>query len=120
MRNVYWDSATVREVNGQALSNTGDRWLPDSLPASNSVLPRAHQVDLPGGQTVLAIPQEQVDLPGLPAGLRLALVIDRSFSMQPYADEVKQLLQALRSLPVLAAPLDIYLTASPYRGEGPQ
>lgn len=120
LRNVYWDSATVRQVNGQPLSDTVDRWLPESIPASNPVQPRAHRVDLPGGQTVLVIPQEQVDLPGLPAGLRLALVIDRSYSMQPYADEVKQLLQALRGLPALAAPLDVYLTASPYRGEGPQ
>ncbi|MCU0487991.1 MAG: TIGR02921 family PEP-CTERM protein [Anaerolineales bacterium] len=119
LRNVYWDSATVRQVNDQVLSAAGDRWLPESLPASSSFQPQVHRVDLPGGQTVLAVPQEQVDLPGLPAGLRLALVIDRSYSMQPYADEVKQLLQALRDLVALAAPLDVYLTASPYRGEGP-
>ncbi|HJW90727.1 MAG TPA: TIGR02921 family PEP-CTERM protein, partial [Anaerolineales bacterium] len=118
LRNVYWDAASERLANDQPLE-AGDDWLPSSLPAAVPVQPQAHRVDLPGGQTVLAIPAGLVDLPELPAGLSLAVVLDRSRSMQAHAEEVTEILQQLQGMQGLEAPVDVYLTASPYRGEEP-
>jgi putative PEP-CTERM system integral membrane protein len=117
LRNVYRDGASQRLVNGQPMAAGVDDWLPAVLPASAPVEPQAHQVDLPGGQTVLAIPAGQARLPDLPTGLRLAVVVDRSRSMQAHASQVSAALEQLKAMDQLAPPVDVYLTASPYRGE---
>jgi putative PEP-CTERM system integral membrane protein len=122
-RNVYWDEATERTLNGQALvsprdAGSLDAWLPAELPLTAPFTPQTHRVDLPGGQSVLAIPAGQVALRDLPAGLRLAVVLDRSRSMEIHAGEVAQAFEQLHQLEQLSA-IDIYLTASPYRGEEP-
>ena len=119
LRNVYWDGSSERSLNGQPLDTGADEWLPESIPASAPIEPGAHRVDLPGGQTVLAVPAGQAELPGLPAGLRLAVVIDRSRSMQAHAEEVATAIRQLKDLGDLGSPVDVYLTASPYRGEQP-
>lgn len=117
LENVYWDEETVRTVNGEPLELDSDEWLPASLPAAGPVVHQVHQVDLPGGQTVLAIPAEAVELPALPEGLRLAVVVDRSYSMEAYAPDVAGILEHIRTLENVEHPVDVYLTASPYRGE---
>ncbi len=123
LRNVYWDGGTERLVNGRAMDVGADEWLPRLLPASAPVVPAAHRVDLPGGQTVFAIPAAipagGSQPPELPAGLRLGVVLDRSRSMQAYAAEVSAALEGLQSMESLEPPVDVYLTASPYRGEEP-
>ena len=119
LRNIYWDESTGREVNGAPFEAAIDDWLPDSLPVSTATTPLAHRVDFPGSQTVLAIPAAQADPPSLPENLRLALVLDRSYSMQAQADQVKTVLQKLYEMDNLELPVDVYLTASPYRGEEP-
>lgn len=119
LRNVYWDDESVRLLNGQPLQVSADQWLPASIPATGQVAPQAHRVDLPGGTSVLAIPTEQVETPALPDDLRLAVVVDRSRSMQEHAAQVSESLQQLKNLPGLQQPVDVYLTASPYRGEEP-
>ena len=119
LRNVYWDRGTERLVNGQRLEVEAVDWLPKDVPASAPIEPRAHRVDLPGGQSVLAIPAGLVELPDLPDGLRLAVVVDRSHSMQAYAGEVTAALEQVKTLENLEQPVDVYLTASPYRGEEP-
>ena len=117
LRNVYWDEATTRLVNGQPVTLEADQWLPSNVAASEPYAPQVHRVDLPDGQTVLAIPEGVQPLSKLPAGLRLAIVLDRSRSMDAYASQVAQALQQLQGLDLQAA--DVYLTASPYRGEAP-
>ncbi len=119
LRNVYWDENTTRELNGETLKVPGDDWLPAAVRASEQSAPIAHRVDLPGGQTVLALPERHVTTPDLPAGTRLALVIDRSRSMQPHAQAVKDAAARLRAFDTSDSPVDVYLTASPYRGEEP-
>jgi putative PEP-CTERM system integral membrane protein len=106
-------------VNGQPLDVEPDEWLPENIPASAPTEPQAHRVDLPGRQTVLAIPAGQAELPDLPAGLSPAVVIDRSRSMQTHAEEVATAIEQLQALETLEMPVDVYLTASPYRGEEP-
>jgi hypothetical protein len=44
-----------------------EMWMPERCP-SPPRQPAAHRVDFPGGQSVLAQPAAQVQLPGLPAG----------------------------------------------------
>jgi putative PEP-CTERM system integral membrane protein len=116
-RNVYWDGASVRLVGGRQMRVDGEEWLPASVPAAAPVEPVAHRTDFPGGQTVLARPMLVADLPGLPNGLRLAVVLDRSRSMAAYQDQVEAALAQLAGL--AQADVDVYLTASAYRGEAP-
>jgi putative PEP-CTERM system integral membrane protein len=118
-RNVFWDENTQHLVNGQPIEVQGESWMPDSWPKSSSSDLLAYRVDLSGGQTVLAVPSQQIDLPGLPESTHLALVLDRSYSMQPYASDVADALASLQGYDTADSPVDVYLTASPYRGEQP-
>jgi putative PEP-CTERM system integral membrane protein len=118
-RNVYWDGSTERSVNEEPVEVEEDVWLPESIPASETVTSVVHRVDLPGGQTVLAIPSGQSELPALPDSLRLAVVVDRSASMQDLSEELSTSLTRLKELSTPENPVDVYLTASPYRGEDP-
>jgi len=119
LRNVYWDAETQRLADGQPMQTVSEAWLPKSLPALGMVTKQAHRVDLEDGQSALAIPIEQIEMPGLPEGLRMAVVLDRSRSMQTHAEQTILALQQLKSLKSLEQPVDVYLTASPFRGEGP-
>ena len=117
-RNLYWDGQTTRLVNGKPVKTNADDWVTESVPVLGSSTPVAHRVDLPGDQTVLALPANQVSLPSLAKSIRLAVVVDRSRSMQAYAEQVTKSLATLKAFNP-EAPVDVYLTASPYRGEGP-
>jgi putative PEP-CTERM system integral membrane protein len=117
-RNVYWDAATTRLVNGAPLSAKASEWLPASVPATTPVKAVAHRVDLPSGETVLIRPMSPGDQPKLPGDLRLAVVLDRSRSMVEHAADAKTALARL-SKATNAATVDVYLTASKYRGESP-
>jgi putative PEP-CTERM system integral membrane protein len=115
--NVFWDGGTQRLVNGEPLAVERDTWLPVSIPASTPVEPVAHRVDLPDGESVLTLPALQADRVQLPNDIRLAVVLDRSASMEPLADQVAAAVARLGELS--ASVTDVYLTASPYRGEDP-
>jgi putative PEP-CTERM system integral membrane protein len=115
-RNVYWDCATERLVNGEEMQASGD-WLPASVSATAPVVPVTHSITFPGGETVAARPVSDGDLPPVPNGVRLAAVLDRSRSMAAHGDQAEAALAQLARLP--GADVDVYLTASPYRGEGP-
>jgi putative PEP-CTERM system integral membrane protein len=116
-RNVYWDKASVRLVNGEPMTVDEETWLPESAPASSPAEPVAHRVDFPGGETILVRPVSNGDLPRLPGNLHLAAVLDRSRSMVEHRVEVKAALERLAK--VAGADVDVYLTASEYRGEEP-
>jgi putative PEP-CTERM system integral membrane protein len=117
-RNVYWDAKTQHLLNGIKMDIAPDAWLPPTLAAVEPAPPSAHRLDLPTGQTVVALPASQVQLPALPSPLRLAVVLDRSRSMQVHSSEVVDALQTIRKASN-PTPVDVYLTASPYRGEQP-
>lgn len=119
-RNVYWDDRSVRLLNGEPLAAGEDSWLPPTIPAASPVEPAAHRVEFPGGDTVLIRPAQEADLPDLPGGLRLAVVLDRSRSMATHAAELKPALAELSRLAVAGdVDIDLYLTASKFRGEAP-
>jgi exosortase/archaeosortase family protein len=94
-------------------------WLPAWVPAAAPVKPVAHRVDLPGGETVIARPVVASDLPKPPAGLRLAVALDRSRSMADRAADVRAVLARLAEVSQSGATIEVYLTASKYRGEAP-
>ncbi len=118
-RNVYWDAATQRTFNGQPLAVGDDAWLPKSLPTAEPITPHTHRLDLPGGYTVIATPVGQAQLPALPQPLRLALVLDRSRSMAAHAAEAAAAIEQLKASLTPDSVVDVYLTASAYRGEDP-
>lgn len=131
--NVFWDDATARLLDGQPM-NLGDAaddtWLPTHAPITaprddstrRSGVPihqSTHRVDFPGGQTVIARPIQVEELPGLAGNVRLAVVLDRSRSMAAQQAAVEASFERLRSLVDSGAQVDVYLTASPFRGEAP-
>ncbi len=117
LRNVYWDDNTVRQINGQHKGVEADAWLPATVPATSAAKPTAHRVDFYGGQSIIAQPIKAADLPDLNPNLRLAVVLDRSYSMTPLANQIDITLNQLQSL--ISEPVDVYLTSSLYRGEEP-
>ncbi len=117
-RDIYWDAATVRMVNGAVVeAQDVNAWLPETLPASGPITPQTHQALLPGGYQVTIQPADPFDLPSLAADARLAVVLDRSRSMQALSVEAEQALGWLRAAG--GAQIDLYLTASNFRGESP-
>ncbi len=119
-RNVYWDADTVREAGGAPMRVEAEDWLPGQVPVNGLAAPVAHRFDLPGAQSVVALPQSQVELRPLPQGLRLAVVLDRSRSMAVHASQVALALERLDREAGAEAAIDLYLTASEFRGEGPE
>ncbi|MBN1217520.1 MAG: TIGR02921 family PEP-CTERM protein [Anaerolineae bacterium] len=118
-RNVYWDDSSVRLLNGQPLAVDESNWLPESVSATAVIQPVAHRVNFPGGETVIVQPVTASDLPEPARNLRLAVVLDRSHSMTPYADQVAAALDQLRQVASAGAAIEVYLTVSEFRGEQP-
>ncbi len=114
--NVYWDKDTVRTLNGESVSG-GEAWLPKMAAVKEAAVPESHQINFENGMVVTAVPLPQSDLPAIPLDMRLAVILDRSRSMEPLADEVRS---ALSALSTWENSIDVYLTSSPMRGQPPQ
>lgn len=114
--NLYWDSNTVRLVNGQPMNAGKGDWLPASVPAIQAPQPGGHRVDFPNGTAVIAQPIAPESLPQPDGSLSLAVVLDRSRSMAKDADLVKE---ALAQIGAWGTAVDIYLTSAEFRGEAP-
>ncbi len=114
--NVYWDKESVRLVNGAEMTADDQTWLPERVTAVSSITPTTHQVTFPNGQTVLIRPATTTDTTSPAGDWRLAVVLDRSRSMAVINNEVKQ---ALTEIGNWGTAVDVYLTASIYRGEEP-
>lgn len=115
-RNVYWDATTIRLLNGKPMSTSAQDWLPAFITATQPIQPVAHRFEFASGETIIAQPISASNLPKLD-NVRLAVVLDRSRSMNKYASEVNQALAYLSQ--IVGITTDVYLTASPYRGEAP-
>lgn len=107
-RNLYWNSATKRMINGK---NVGakDRWLPDYLPATN-VQPSLHQVTLPGGNLIQAKPFDAEYK--LPQNGRFAIVLDGSYSMNAHRPDVVATFRWLQEQVLKPNTADLYLTVA--------
>lgn len=116
-RNVYWSWRSQRTVDGRKES-FGGTWLPAAIPAK--VSRASHTAVLPEGLIVRAQPAPaQLDPGSAIRGRKLAIIIDRSKSMDRVAAEAKQSLEWLRDTLASTNDLDFYLTASAHRGEPP-
>ena len=113
-RNVYWSARSVRFVNGKEIPFEEDGWLPESLPIATPITPTARRVDFGNGQSVLAVPS--TEFAGKQVAQHYAVVLDRSRSMGAHDASVQA---ALKQLLQADAGADVYLTASPVRGEAP-
>ncbi len=118
-RNVFWNKDSVRLINGDPMSVEADTWLPEHVPAVSAVEPVAHYAQFAKGQTVRLEPISPDNLPTLPADIRLAVTLDRSRSMATRATEIEVVLNRLVEMAANGATVELYLTASKYRGESP-
>lgn len=118
-RNVFWNEATIRLVNGAAMAGVDEEtWLPTAVPAATSITPSAHRVDFPNGETVLIQPDAlalSAVEGAIPENLNIAVILDRSRSMAELAEQTAAALAQLAA----TGTADLYLTASEYRGEAP-
>ncbi len=114
--NLFWDNDSVRLVNGQPMNADKRAWLPASAAALGLPQPTGHRVDLPNGTSVIAQPVAAENLPQPDGSLALAVVLDRSRSM---VNDDKLVQEALAQVDVWGGNVDVYLTASEFRGEAP-
>jgi putative PEP-CTERM system integral membrane protein len=112
-RNVYWSARSTRTVNGKEVPFEEESWLPASLPIANPITPIPRRVDFGNGQSVVAVPLNNSTNQPI-TQKHYAIVLDRSRSMEKHAVSVQA---ALRQLLQADANADVYLTASPVRGE---
>lgn len=116
-RNVFWNRKTQRQYNGETVKRLGDAWMPEFLPATNPPSVTAHQVTLPGDYQISAQPLTEGDYI-LPQGKRIAVIVDRSYSMRSHGKEVTETVNWLKQNGFANNRFDnndadIYLTASP-------
>lgn len=114
--NLFWDNQTVRLINGQPMNADNTQWLPQSVPALQAPLPTGHRVDFANGASVIAQPITPENLPQPDGSLSLAVVLDRSRSMEQEAELVQE---ALAQAGAWGAAVDVYLTAAEFHGEAP-
>ncbi|MCT7986211.1 TIGR02921 family PEP-CTERM protein [Laspinema sp. A4] len=116
-RNVFWNRKTQRQYNGETVKRLGDAWMPEFLPATNSPSGTTHQVTFPGDYQISAQPLTETDYI-LPQGKRIAVIVDRSYSMRSHGKEVTETVNWLKQTGFADNRFDnndadIYLTASP-------
>lgn len=111
-RNVYESAATSRVIDGRALA-AGESF-PTHLPGASAPTPHQAVVD---GVRVQA--QPVAPSPEWPLSQRsLAVILDRSLSMEQVRHEAEETLRTLRGLSA-KNDLDFYLSSAPLRGEPP-
>lgn len=115
-RNVFWDSASVRLVDNQPLAATTTEWMPESVPVHSPAPAVARKISFPNGENMVILPAD-ASYPRLPTGKNIAVVLDRSRSMANFSADLKAALTSLQR--DISPDLDVYLTSSNFRGEGP-
>ena len=113
-RNAYRDRRTARLVEGRDPRLAPDLWLPPSIPAKAKA-PRELRARIDAGTVIVARPEPAPV--ALPAGKRLAVVVDRSFSMSPRARDLTAALGFVRDRVARDNDVDLYLTSAASRGE---
>ncbi len=96
-RNVAWDPQTQRRCNGGTCPGDLAQWWPPSLPQASDANSSSHAYRIePNGPTIVARPA----MGGIPtvAGKKVALVLDRSWSMAAHRKELMASLAQFRQL----------------------
>ncbi|MBK8012238.1 MAG: TIGR02921 family PEP-CTERM protein [Deltaproteobacteria bacterium] len=116
-RNVFSDRTTERFINGTPRTpDLEDDWLPAFHPASRPPVVRAQSFAFTDD---LGVRVEPVSgrLPLPPPGRAYAIVVDRSRSMAPHAQDLEASLSWLFKTLKDTSDLDLYLTSASTRGE---
>ncbi|MCS6912036.1 MAG: TIGR02921 family PEP-CTERM protein [Myxococcota bacterium] len=109
-RNVCWGALTRRAAPWP----NQDAWWPASLPATQPLAgPRVLSL---AGYTLRTVPAPAAVLPD---GLALAVVLDRSYSMERVRQQVGVALEQLRRGACARSRCDLFLTSARARGEPP-
>jgi putative PEP-CTERM system integral membrane protein len=107
-RNVFWDSSTTRTLRGERLDEKG--WLPPFLPRRSTEAPAPHRAQLSDGTFVEATPGAP-RLPG-PAGLKVAVVVDRTLSLEKREKELRNELDQLGRVESMGNEVHLYFTSA--------
>jgi putative PEP-CTERM system integral membrane protein len=111
-RNVFWTEQSKRAHNG-VLSTDEAPWSPAALPRNSATKPTVHTATLQGGLRVTATPTA-TPIAAAARGLRLLVVVDRSYSMRAVQGPLQTALQRLAQT---GHDVDYCLSAAPSRGE---
>lgn len=114
-QNAYFPKDARRTVNGIEVRREG--WMPDHLSFASTRVRRAWRTQVSSTHSISAVPLEV--RPGPPQGQRLALVIDRSYSMRHVQDELQEALEVVRQQLEPGNTIDVLLTSAETRGEAP-
>ncbi|MCB9235712.1 MAG: TIGR02921 family PEP-CTERM protein [Bacteroidia bacterium] len=96
-RNVYWSDQTTLLINGERVEKT-DEWLPAQIKAESSAQPAKHLVQLNDSVKIEFGPAPKENLPA--AGtMKMAVLLDGSFSMRQQKAEVQAILDELKTSP---------------------
>jgi putative PEP-CTERM system integral membrane protein len=108
-RNIYWTNRTQRLRNGKTIKGFEQDWLEAYLPASGNQS-QLHQIDL-NGYRITAKPLAQKDYV-LPQKKRFAIILDSSYSMGKYRQELAKTFDLLNQKVMPKNAADLYITAA--------
>jgi putative PEP-CTERM system integral membrane protein len=116
-RNLYWDSTTERSHDNRTVRAEQTEWIGLELPVTvkGAASDGVEEAVLPGGYLVRREPWQDHRVTQ-PTGRKLAVVVDRSYSMRAVADEVRASLQEAVRLG-RDNDVDVYFTSAATRGE---
>ncbi|MES2952519.1 MAG: TIGR02921 family PEP-CTERM protein [Pseudomonadota bacterium] len=117
-RNVAWDRHTQRLCNGTVCPGDVSTWWPKELPMAHHTAPTRHAYRVgPQGPTIVA--QPATTAPPAVSGKKVALVLDRSWSMAAHRQE---LLKALTQFQQQSAgnTVSVLLSTTPVMQETPR
>jgi putative PEP-CTERM system integral membrane protein len=106
-RNVYWDVSTSLTINGKT-ANRNENWLPKLIASENKVNRKSHTAQLSDSLRITLAPKN-IELTTSFKNQSIAIVIDASYSMQKYQDELKVLLTEFKNKDLNQEKTSVYL-----------
>jgi putative PEP-CTERM system integral membrane protein len=114
-RNLYWDGSTERSADKRTLHAEQTEWVGLDLPVKGAASDGTEEAVLPGGYLVRREPWQDNGVTH-PTGQKIAVVVDRSYSMLAVRDELRAgLEEAVRM--GRDNDVDVYFTSAVSRGE---
>jgi putative PEP-CTERM system integral membrane protein len=115
-RNIFWNSSTQRQYNGQTQRGYQEAWFPTGLQTSAKPA-QTHRVTFASGDQLVAEPFTTTTNT-LPTGKRFAVVIDTSYSMGKQKANLQETVNWLKTKVLPKNQLELYLTSA--AGVSPQ
>ncbi len=109
-RNIFWNRASQRQLNGKPISGNTTAWFP-AIATASAQPATTHLINFPTGDRMMAEPTHTPSL-NLPQGKRFAVVLDSSYSMGQHRPKLNQTLDWLKTQLLPQNQLDLYLTSA--------